>query len=238
MLKKTSSVTLLALILTVQLYAQSVEEIVSKHLDALGGKQLLSTISSVKMENQMEVMGNSSTNNVVIVNGKAYKSESEIMGSKIVQVFNEKGGWMINPMGGSADPVDLPEEAAKQAVNQLYIIPLLDYANRGIKLSLEGKEKVGSSDAYKLKVTYKEGASINMFIDASTYYLTKTEQSAEAMGQLITNIITFSDFKKTESGWVVPYSTDIDMGGMFQLKNKLSKIEVNPTINPSEFEKK
>lgn len=234
----TSIFAVLVSLITLNLNAQSVEEIVNKHLDAIGGKQKLSSINSVKMENAMEVMGNSATTTITILNGKGYKTESEIMGSKMVQVINDKGGWMINPMGGSSDPVDLPADAAKQAASQLFIVPLLDYSNRGMKLNLEGKETIGGADAYKLKVTNKEGADITMYIDASTFYLTRLVQSADVMGQTVTNTITYSDFKKTEHGWVVPYTTDIDMGGMFQLKNKLSKIEVNPSIDPAVFEKK
>ena len=234
----TSIFAVLVSLITLNLNAQSVEEIVNKHLDAIGGKQKLSSINSVKMENAMEVMGNSATTTITILNGKGYKTESEIMGSKMVQVINDKGGWMINPMGGSSDPVDLPADAAKQAASQLFIVPLLDYSNRGMKLNLEGKETIGGADAYKLKVTNKEGADITMYIDASTFYLTRLVQSADVMGQTVTNTITYSDFKKTEHGWVVPFTTDIDMGGMFQLKNKLSKIEVNPTIDVSIFDKK
>ena len=234
----TSIFAVLVSLITLNLNAQSVEEIVNKHLDAIGGKQKLSSINSVKMENAMEVMGNSATTTITILNGKGYKTESEIMGSKMVQVINDKGGWMINPMGGSSEPVDLPADAAKQAASQLFIVPLLDYSNRGMKLNLEGKETLGGADAYKLKVTNKEGADITMYIDASTFYLTRLVQSADVMGQTVTNTITYSDFKKTEHGWVVPYTTDIDMGGLFQLKNKLSKIEVNPTIDVSIFDKK
>jgi hypothetical protein len=58
------------------------------------------------------------------------------------------------------------------------------------------------------------------------------------MGKTITNTIIYSDFKKTEMGWVVPYITDIDMGGMMQLKNKLVKIDINPSIDSAIFEKK
>ena len=238
MVKQTALLTFLGFIFLVQVQAQSIEEIVNKHLDAIGGKQKLATITSVKMENEMEVMGNSATTTITILNGKGYKTESEIMGSKMVQVINDKGGWMINPMGGSSDPVDLPEAAAKQASGQLFIVPLLDYTARGVKLTLEGKETVGGGEAFKVKVTNKDGADVIMYIDATTYYLTRLVQTADVMGQTVTNTITYSDFKKTESGWVVAYTTDIDMGGMFQLKNKLSKIEVNPTIDPAIFEKK
>jgi len=238
MLKQKSLLAFLCLFFLTQLHAQSIEEIVNKHLDAIGGKQKLATISSVKMENQMEVMGNEAITTITILNGKGYRTESEIMGSKMIQVINEKGGWVQSPMMGATEPQDLPEAAAKQAAGQIYIVPLLDYASRGTTLALEGKENIGGSEAFKIKVTNKEGANIFMYIDANTYYLTRLVQTAELMGQTITNTINYSDFKKTEMGWVVPYITDIDMGGMMQLKNKLVKIDINPSIDSAIFEKK
>ena len=229
---------MLALLAFAQLQAQSIEEIVNKHLEAIGGKDKLAAISSVKMENQMEVMGNEATTTITILNGKGYRTETEIMGSKMVQVINEKGGWVVSPMMGATEPQDLPEAAAKQAAGQIYIVPLLDYASRGTKLTLEGKEKIGDAEAFKIKVTNKEGADISMYIDASTYFLKRVVQTADMMGQTVTSTINYSDYKKTDQGWVVPYLTEIDMGGMMQLKNKLIKIEVNPTVDPSIFEKK
>lgn len=238
MFKQKPYLLVLALLAFAQLQAQSIEEIVNKHLEAIGGKDKLASISSVKMENQMEVMGNEATTTITILNGKGYRTETEIMGSKMIQVINEKGGWVVSPMMGATEPQDLPEAAAKQAAGQIYIVPLLDYASRGTKLTLEGKEKIGDAEAFKIKVTNKEGADISMYIDASTYFLKRVVQTADMMGQTVTSTINYSDYKKTDQGWVVPYLTEIDMGGMMQLKNKLIKIEVNPTVDPSIFEKK
>ena len=238
MLKKQLFIVFCALASNFQLQAQSLDDIVNKHLEAIGGKQKLSVINSVKMENQMEVMGNEATTTITILNGKGYRTESEIMGSKMIQVINEKGGWVLNPMTGSTEPQDLPEAAARQAASQLYIIPLLDYVSRGTKLTLDGKESIDGKETFKIKVTNKEGADISMYIDASTYYMTRLVQTAEMMGQTVSSTINYSDFKKTDQGWVVPYLTEIDMGGMIQLKNKLVKIEINPTIDPAVFEKK
>ncbi len=220
------------------LHAQSVDEIVNKHIEAIGGKQLLSSLQSVRMENKMEVMGNEATTFVTILNGKCYKTESEIMGSKLIQVVKENGGWMVNPMGGGSEPQDIPEEAAKQAQNNLYIVPLLNYGERGMQLVLEGKEAVNNAEAFKFKVTNKDGNTYTLFIDATNYYLVKSIQTVEVMGQTLTNTVTYSDFKKLENGWVLAYTTNQDTGGMFQVKTILSKVEVNPTIDPAIFEKK
>ena len=49
----------LAAITTSSLYAQTVDEIISKHVEAIGGKEKLSQVKSLYTENSVDVMGNS-----------------------------------------------------------------------------------------------------------------------------------------------------------------------------------
>ena len=55
----------LSLLITVfcstSVYSQTVDEIISKHLDAVGGKEKLTGLTSVSMEGTVEVMGQSGT---------------------------------------------------------------------------------------------------------------------------------------------------------------------------------
>src|SRR5580698_4035193 len=84
--------------------AQSVDDIISKHINAVCGKDVVSKLNSIHIEATMQVMGNEAPNTVTILNGKGYKSESDFQGQKIVQCVTDKGGWMVNPMAGAADP--------------------------------------------------------------------------------------------------------------------------------------
>jgi hypothetical protein len=155
------------------------------------------------------------------------------MGQKMVQVISGTGGWMINPMAGSSEPQEMPAEQAKGMSGAFYIIPLLNYKEHGSTAELQGKEKVGDGDAWKVKVTDKDGNAVTYHFDAKTYYIVQQETGNE-MGGLVIN---YSDFRKTESGWVVPYAQEMNVGQM-TVGGKLNKIEVNPVIDPALFEMK
>jgi len=45
----------------------------------------------------------------------------------------------------------------------------------------------------------------------------------------------FSDYRKTEVGFMVPYAIDIDLG-QFQLSVAVKKVELNKTIDPAVFQ--
>lgn len=217
--------------------AQTADDIVNKHIDAIGGKEKLSGITSVKYTNTNTVMGNEGPATVVILNGKGYRSDAEAMGSKMTQVYTDKGGWMINPFMGSTDPQEMPADAFKQGQGSIYVEPFLDYASRGGKVEYVGQEKVGAVNAYKVKLTDKNGIATTYYFDPATYYVIQTVRTGEMMGQQIEVTTTYSDFKKTDYGWVVPQNIDINMG-QFAIGTKVKNVEVNVPVDAAVFQMK
>jgi hypothetical protein len=232
---KISLLALTALFSSAAIHAQSADDIIAKYLDAIGGKEKLKAITSVKMENTLEVMGNEAPNTVTILNGKGYKSESEFNGAKIIQAVSDKGGWMVNPMAGATDPQAIPDEQLKTMQGQMYAIPLLDFTARGGKAELLGQEKVGNVNAYKIKIT-NAGNATTYYFDPATYYLIQAVSTTEMMGQQMEMTVTPADYKKTDYGWVVPQSIAMNMGGQFTMTMKLKNIEINKDIDPKIFD--
>ena len=85
----------------VALSAQTVDEVISKHLAAIGGKDAISQVKSMAMETSVQMMGNDAPSTTLVVDGVGYKSETEFNGTKIIQCYNDKGGWTVNPATGS-----------------------------------------------------------------------------------------------------------------------------------------
>src|SRR4249919_2629434 len=102
--------TSLSLLFFTSMFAQTADEIIAKHLEATGGKDKLKSITSVKLDNNMTVMGNDAPSSTTVLVGKGMKMESDFNGQKMVQVVTDKSGWSINPMGGGTDPQPMPDD--------------------------------------------------------------------------------------------------------------------------------
>jgi hypothetical protein len=210
--------------------AQTVDEIISKHIEAIGGKDKLSQVKSVYTESSVDVMGNSAPQKEYLLEGKGYKMELDFNGTSIVNCYNDKGGWAINPMAGGSDAQALPNEAYQAGRSQIFFGGILvDYASKGYKAELAGKE----GDLFKIKVT-GNGNETYYYIDSKTYLLAKSVIKGEVMGQSVEITTTYSDYKKTDFGVTVPYAKNIDMG-MFQLAQKVTKVEVNKAVDENIF---
>lgn len=233
---KASLITLSALLCVLITNAQTADDIIAKHIDALGGKDKLSQINTVYIESTTSVMGNDAGTKVYIVNGKDYKSESDFGGQEIVTVITDKDGWKINPYQGASEPTALAGDEFKGYADEIYVPdPLTNYAANGGKAELAGQEKVGAVNAYKIKYTNKQGYETNYYIDPATWYIIQTTATANAMGQEVTITTSLSNYQKNDFGVFMPYTIHLDMG-QFALDISTQKVEVNKEIDPKIFE--
>jgi hypothetical protein len=114
----------------------------------------------------------------------------------------------------------------------------LNYAARGGKAELQGQEKVGEINTYKIKYTNKDSTVITYYVDPSTFYVVQMSTVGNNMGQAVEIKSAYSDYQKTDYGLVVPHSIEIDFGGQFTLSSKMQKVEVNQPVDASIFEMK
>jgi uncharacterized RmlC-like cupin family protein len=230
-MKRIFGLVLMGVIISASTMAQTVDEVINKYVDATGGRDKISQAKSLYMESTVQVMGNETSSTTTILNGKGYKNESDFNGQKIVQCITDKDAWAITPMGGGAAQ-PMPEEAAKQGRGQIYIGgPLVDYAAKGYKVALAGKD----GNAYKVSVTSADGASSTYYINGTTWLADKIVTKANMMGQEMEASTNFSNFKKTDYGLTLPYAIETKFGEQFTINIAVNKIEVNKPVDPSIF---
>lgn len=232
-IKKHCLFLLMALSTMIIAHAQTVDEVIGKYVDAIGGKEKLSQIKSLYFESSVQVMGNESPSSLTILNGKGFKIQSEFNGQKMIQCYTDKGGWAINPMAGVNSAQPMPDEIYKAGKGQIDIGgPLFNYAAKGNKAELLGKE----DGAYKIKLTSKDSVETTYYIDPSTYYITKSVDKGTMMGQEVEVVRTNSNFKKTDFGFVYPSTVEISYNGQFNITSTVKKAEVNKDVDPAIFD--
>ncbi|QEC66873.1 outer membrane lipoprotein-sorting protein [Panacibacter ginsenosidivorans] len=233
---RTYLLTLFAFFIVTIAKAQTADEIIAKHIDAVGGKDLIAKITSLYVESSTAVMGNDAPTKTTVIAGKGYKNETDFNGQNIVQAVTDKSGWMINPFAGASDATAMSDDDFKIASDDIYLPdPLINYAANGAKVELIGQEKIGEINAYKIKYTNKYNAETVFYIDPATYYVIETVKKGMAMGQEVTVITTLSDYQKTDYGIFMPYAVNIDMG-QFTLDITRKKVEINGSVDEKIFD--
>jgi len=215
--------------------AQTVDEIIQKYVDGMGGREVINKIKTQVIESNLSVMGSDLTSNATILVGKGFKNVASFNGQDIIQVVTPTGGWTINPLQGITEAQALPDDQVKAAQSALYIGgELYNYKEKGSKVELLGRENIDGVNTYKIKLVNKEGKQSLYYIDPATYYVIKRETTNNVGGQEVSSVSTFSNYKKTPFGLVVPYTTITNQG--FEITMTINKIDFNVEVDPKIFE--
>jgi outer membrane lipoprotein-sorting protein len=217
--------------------AQTVDEIIAKNLQAKGGLQKLKAVQTARMAGTMTVgPGMEAPFVIEFKRPNQMRLDFTLQGMTGTQAYDGKTGWMLMPFSGRKDPEPMPTEALKQAEEQAdFDGPLVDYQAKGHKVELVGKEKVEGSDAYKLKVTLKNGDIRYIYLDADQYLEIKVDGKTTIRGTEIENSTSIGDYKEV-GGLMLPHAMESTQAGSPQSqKMTIEKIELNVPIDDARF---
>jgi outer membrane lipoprotein-sorting protein len=215
--------------------AQTVDDIINKYTDAIGGKAVLAGIQSMQVEGTANAMGNDYPLRVTIANGKAFKSEIDANGSAIVQCVTDTGGWSLNPFAGTSSPQMLSADQAKTARSSIYIGgPLVDYKSKGFSAELLGRVDENGVSAYRIRLFDNAGYDVTYDLDPNTYLILESAAKAKVNGVDVTQTSTYSNYQKTPIGYTMAYTiAGSDLG--YDINLTYSKVEFNQDIDPQTF---
>lgn len=216
--------------------AQTVSELQTSYIDALGGKEKLSELKDIFVETNMEVMGMQLPTKQWIVYGEASRQEVEFQGQKMVTFIGKDRGWIINPLMGSPKATPIPDAAVKAAQGTLARgSELTDYQERGLTATYKGKDTVNGIAAYKI-VLNKENYESIFYLDPGSYYVIRNVVKTKVDQQPVEQTTNFSDYRKTPEGFVYPYSTVTSNPMTGDIKLSAGKVEVNTAPDIKELE--
>jgi len=165
--------------------------------------------------------------------------EIDFAGKTAVQVYDGQQGWKLRPYLNRDDVEPFTAEEAKSEESKADLEPpLVDYAAKGSQVTVEGMEPVDGHDAYKLKLTLKNGDVQHIWIDAKSFLDVKVEGLPRRMdGKMRAVWINQRDFRSVH-GVMVPYLYETaNEGNPRTHKMVIEAVEVNRTLDDARFAK-
>ncbi len=236
--------TTFVLLISISFNAQSVDEIIENYIENTGGAENWQNVKAIKMSASINQMGMEIPIEMVQSQNKMYTKIS-VQGQEIKQgVFDGETLWSTNFMSMKAEKSD--QEDVDNIKNELseFPDPFLNYKEKGFLVELMGIETVDGSDTFKIKLTKKpmlvEG---NEVPNVSIYYFDSEnfvpimvhEEVMSGPGKGMIMESKMSDYQEVE-GLYLPFSMTQGVKDQPGQPITINSIELNPSIDESEFE--
>jgi hypothetical protein len=224
--------------------AQTADEVVEKHLAALGGRAALEKLQSrvatgtIAMTAQgMPLSGSIEMYGAVPNKSRmVFRIDLTAMGAGeivIDQRCDGKTAWAGNSMQGDRD---LTGSQLESMLNEHFPTSFLRYKELGASVELSGKETVGTRPAVVLVYTPKAGRPTRHYFDAETFLVLQevTKQDVPEVGEVESRVM--ADDYRTVDGVKMPFSIKI-VNGIQDVTITLDKVEHNKPIDEAMFSK-
>ena len=213
--------------------AQSLDEIIKKYY-AANGTEILEKASTLYIEGQMSQMGTEMPMIISVKKPNKVKVVFSFSGMDIVQAFDGEKGFMINPLTGGTDPIEMSAEQLSSIQDfNMFRDHMLDNFKAG-RVKLEGTEDVNGKPAYKLSVTDEAGTVTGAFIDKESFLTVKTTAKVNQMGQEMeveSYMTEYMDVNGVKFPKVIKMMVDgMELGGM-----TYDKVEIDKVLDDSVF---
>jgi outer membrane lipoprotein-sorting protein len=215
MLKKAIVLALAGVFMASPAVAQDLDEVLNNYYEAVGGLDAWKSVESMKMTGSI-MMGGMGVEAPFVITTKRPKKvrlEFTFQGMTGIQAFDGETAWMLMPFMGKTDPEEMPDDMAKDVKDQADLDgALIGYKEEGHQLELIGLEQTEGTDAYKIKVTKKNGDVEYYYLDAEYYIPIKVEGSRDVQGRVVEYETLLSDYKDV-GGLMMPHSIEAKQKG-------------------------
>ncbi len=224
--------------------AQTADEVIEKHLAAIGGREALGKLTARKMTGAITITTpNGDISGSIEVSAKTPNKQRTYMkldltslgGAELTvdQRCDGNAAIIINSMEGTRE---ITGNQLENMRNARFPTPMLNYKEVGTKIELGAKEKVADREVYVLQITPKAGSASKQFIDAENFKLLKmiTKVDIPQLGE-IEQTTEFSDYREVD-GMKIPHRLKVSSPAQTFVVT-INKIEHNTAMDDAIFSK-
>lgn len=170
------------------------EQVLEKHVEAIGGRKALARHGSMRLRGRVELL-NTGLAGITEIQVKApnlYFSSTYLAGiGTITQGFDGTVGWSKDPLNGL-------RELSGQELSLVKRLGTFnaeaDWRKVWKQAELLGTLKAGERDAYAVRLTADDGSAVTNYYDTSTFLLLRSEMTVETRAATVpitTNVIAY-----------------------------------------------
>jgi len=192
--------------------AQDAQSLIAKNLEARGGAAAFDAIKNVTFEGRTIFPGDFEVTykeaRARLGSATADRVDFGIQGLDLVQAYDGTGGWKVNPLQGRKDAEHMSADETRQLADEALVEgPLLAARRDGSRVEYLGREDFDGTDAYKLKVTQKDGDQFTYWLDPDTFLEIKVDETRKIRGAETTTETELGDYEKV-AGVYFPMSVE------------------------------
>lgn len=221
----------------------SLQQVTEHHTVAIGGAKALHQVHALRIhlkikEPSFELNGVYTADRDMHMRIDLFSSGKRVY----TEAFDGQKGW---EMGENLKASDGSPEGSVALRNGILspdrFFSLQDLAEKGLKVTLEGRETIGAVNYYILRID-TDGATKDLYINPETWLIERSRETKPLHVDLDptpqTMETVYSDFK-TVGGIIYSFhdvQTNLKTGAVVQ-EETIDQIEPNPSVDPSYFSK-
>jgi hypothetical protein len=218
--------------------APTLDELVAKNIEAKGGAQAVHALQSLRRTGTLLV--NQGQIRLAYTQVKKrpleVRTEATLQGMTAVQAYDGKDGWQISPFRGRKEPERMSADDIKSLLEDAEMDgPLVDWKEKGSTIEYLGTEDVDGTQAYKIKVTRKNGDVNFVYLDPDHLLEIRILTQRIQQGALVETETDLGDYEKV-NGVFVPTSIEAGAkGDSDKQKIAIDKAEGNVPVDDATF---
>ncbi len=215
--------------------AQSVDQVLQRYVQALGGLDKIRAVQAIRVRGSMTLgSGMEATFLRTVKRPNKVRLEFTTQGMTGIQAYDGTQGWMLMPFMGHTEPQPISPDAARGMEEQADIGgPLVDYRAKGHQVELVGRESVEGKPAYKLKVTFKSGEVTFYYLDVESHLPLRAQSTRTFQGQELNMVTSFGDYRAV-GGLMMAHTITVTGPGPGSQQLVIEAVELNPEV-PDEY---
>ena len=212
--------------------AEVVDEILAKHIEAMGGADAIEAVHSMKVEAEIEILGMGVTGKMesFSVRPCLYRSDASLGFFQVKQGYDGDRIWRVDPNGMlliMRDEQSVRDQVTRCIIDSYrYLYPSDEFSTRAA-----GRDTIDGIECVVIELEPDGGTTCRLYIDTGSFLVKRlTMESGSASVHE-----TFEDYREVD-GLMVPFMSRLHQTAMNQtIESRILAVEMNERIDPIIF---